>query len=105
MYRCLGSEEMKINECKHSTAASELSSPDSGPGSDTAACAIDCRAGKRTFAKIDVTHQGIGGLVSIVSYGHLSLNVLVSVFNVIALVGTFNQEKALVGAFSAIVKL
>ena len=103
MCRCLSVAEMKINECKHSTAASELSSPDSG--SDTAACAIDCRAGKRTFAKIDVTHQGIGGLVSIVSYGHLSLNVLVSVFNVIALVGTFNQEKALVGAFSAIVKL
>ena len=39
MSRCLGSEEMKINECKHSTAASELSSPDSGSGSDTAACA------------------------------------------------------------------
>ena len=56
MCRCLGVAEMKINECKHSTAASELSSPDSGSGSDTAACAIDCRAGKRTFTKIDVTH-------------------------------------------------
>ena len=37
----------------------------------------------------------MGGLVSIVSY---------SVLNVKALVGAFNQEKALLGAFSVIVQ-
>ena len=38
----------------------------------------------------------MGGLVSIVSYN--------SVLNVKVLVGAFNQEKALVGAFSVIVQ-
>ena len=33
-----------------------------------------------------------------------STPVMLSVFNVKALVGTFNQEKALVGSFSVIVK-
>ena len=63
-----------------------------------------------------------GGLVSIMSYSRLSLMIfasrtqfhvhlpwghrqcLNSVLNVKALVGAFNQEKALVGAFSVIVK-
>ena len=72
---------------------------------------------------------GKGGLLSIVSYSCPSLMIIApgtqfhvylpwgqhlfsivskqclnSVLNVIALVGTFNQEKALVGAFSVIVK-
>ena len=58
--------------------------------------------------------KGMGGLVSIVSYSRPSLDrgvnarlakCLNSVLNVKALVGTFNQEKALVGAVSVIVQL
>ena len=43
----------------------------------------------------------MGGLVSIVSYSRLSYSVL----NVKVVVAVFNQEKALVGAFSVITNL
>ena len=49
----------------------------------------------------------MGGLVSIVSYSGVKACLVLclnSVLNVEALVGTFNVEKALVGAFSVIVK-
>ena len=54
-------------------------------------------------------HKGrVGWLaISIASYSRLSLMIFAchnSVLNVKALVGAFNQEKVLVGAFSVIVK-
>ena len=57
------------------------------------------------------THQSCkheirtGGLVSTDSESHLSLVLQQNVLNVKVLVGTFNQEKALVGAFSVIAEL
>ena len=45
----------------------------------------------------------MGGLVSIVSYSRLSL-MIIALRTQFHVVGAFNQEKALVGAFSVIVK-
>ena len=52
---------------------------------------------QREIGSVTQKSKGTGGLVSIVSYSRPSLMI-------IALVGAFNQEKALVGAFSVIVK-